>query len=401
MRARLLSAATAVALPALLALGATPALADAGGNNGTIKVAEVDQVGTDSNDPHVGCTFALEWYNFDAEATSVVTFETQAPTTGEVTVTGRTTVQLEDDAAKGNTDLDGREIYTLAFTGEAHPQQGYHVKVTTETDGSKGNDSKSKVFWVGPCGADTGTDPGTGTPGTDPGTGTPGTDPGTGTPGGPTETGPGSTTPFTWEWKYADPTCSGLSVAYPADIPSGQANDVNVRVETDHGQVTLNFHNNEGTWSGTTVFPFTTHPSWPAGVASYAITWVQVGGTNYHWQGTVSCATDGDASTPDQPQLVTQINDFRTGTLSIRRGSTVPADTIEVEQANAGEPVTLEQYVAGTWTVARTFTTTGRGTTRVTFPRFTKRGSYTYRLTKSQTLTSTGDATDTLTIRVR
>ena len=149
------------------------------------------------------------------------------------------------------------------------------------------------------------------------------------------------------------------------------------------------------------LFPFTTHPNWPAGVASYSVTWVQVGGSNYHWQGTVPCATDGDAATPDQPQAVSQINDFHSGALTVRRGSTAPADTVEIEQASAGEPVALEQYVDGTWTVAKTFTTTSRGTTRVTYPRFTKRGSYIYRLTKSQTLTSTGDATDTLTIRVR
>lgn len=395
MRARLLSAATAVALPALLALGATPASAGAGGNNGTIKVAEVDQAGTDSNDPHVGCTFALEWYNFDARATSEVSFETQAPTTGGLTVTGPTSVVLEDDAARGNSDLDGREIYSLTFAGTPHPEQGYHVKVTTHTDGSKGNDSKSKVFWVGPCDTSSGGGTGSGTGG---GTGG-GT--GTGTPDEPTETGPGSTAPFTWEWKYAAPTCTGLSVAYPADIPSGQANDVNVRVETDRGQVTLNFHHNTGTWSGTTFFPFTTHPSWPVGVTSYAVTWVQVGGTNYHWQGKVACATDGDASTPDQPQAVSEITSYTAGVLSVRRGSTAPADTVEVTQAGAGGTVALEQYVGGTWTVAKTLPMTSRGTTRVTYPRFTKRGTYVYRLTTSQTLTSTGDTTDTLTIRVR
>ncbi|HYF74893.1 MAG TPA: hypothetical protein VD864_18840, partial [Nocardioides sp.] len=179
MRARLVSAAAALALPAALALGATPALADAGGNNGTIKIAEVDEVGTDSNDPHVGCTFALEWYNFDALAGSQVTFESQDKDVAITGVQGKTAVVLEDDAAKGNTDLDGREIYTLTFAGEPHPVQGYHVKVTTSTQGSKGNDTKSKVFWVGPCA----------TPG-QPGDEEPEDD------GEPTETGPGSTKPF-------------------------------------------------------------------------------------------------------------------------------------------------------------------------------------------------------------
>ncbi len=380
MRARLVSAAAAAALPVVLALAATPAVADAGGNNGSIKVAEVDQVGTESNDPHVGCTFAIEWYNFDAKAASEVTFESQD---NDVTITGvqgKTSVVLEDDAAAGNSDLDGREIYTLSFAGAPHAEQGYHVKVTTASEGSKGDDTKSKVFWVGPC--DTSEEPGD-------------------DEGVPTETGPGSTKPFTWDWQYADPTCSELTVAYPADIPSGQANDVNVRVETDHGQVTLNFHNNEGTWGGATTFPFTSHRNWPEGVSSYDITWVQVGGTNYHWQGDVSCSTDGDPLTPDVPQAVAEIADFTTGTLSVRRGSTVPADSVEVDEVAAGEVLTLEQYVAGTWQVARTVPTSSRGTARVTFPRFTHRGSYTYRLTLSRTLDTTGDTTGTLTVRVR
>ena len=377
MRARLVCAAAVATLPAVLALGGPPALADPGGNNGTIKVAEVDQVGTESNDPHVGCTFALEWYGFDAGATSVVTFESQDHDVTITGVHGDTTVALEDDAASGGTDLDGREIYTLDFAGEPHPEQGYHVKVTTDTEGSQGNDTKSKVFWVGPCGTDEESDD-----------------------DGATETGPGSSTPFTWDWRYADPTCGGLSVAYPPDIPSGQANDVNVRFETDHGQVTLNFHNDTGTWGGTTFFDFAGHRNWPAGLASYDVAWVQVAGTNYHWQGDVSCTTDGDPLTPDVPQEVVGLAGFNTGTVSLRRGATVPADAVEVDNPQAGS-VTLERNVGGTWLAARSFATTSRGTARVTFPRFTQRGTYTYRLTVSQTIGTTGDTTGTLTVRVR
>jgi len=52
---------------------------------------------------------------------------------------------------------DGRdhlEWYTLSFTGDPHPEQGYHVKVTVDTPHSKGSTTKSKVFWVGPCAED-------------------------------------------------------------------------------------------------------------------------------------------------------------------------------------------------------------------------------------------------------
>jgi hypothetical protein len=47
-------------------------------------------------------------------------------------------------------------VYRLDFTGvTAHPQQGYHVKVTIRADGSQGADTKHKVFWVQPCPAST------------------------------------------------------------------------------------------------------------------------------------------------------------------------------------------------------------------------------------------------------
>ncbi|MGZ4498017.1 MAG: hypothetical protein ACXVWZ_11100, partial [Nocardioides sp.] len=71
-------------------------------------------------------------------------------------------------------------------------QQGYHVKLTVATPRSKGNDTKTKVFWVAPCdttgtGGDT-TGGGTTGGGTTGGGGDTGTT-GTGTTGGTTGTG--------------------------------------------------------------------------------------------------------------------------------------------------------------------------------------------------------------------
>ena len=43
--------------------------------------------------------------------------------------------------------LDASETYTLDLTGfEQHPQQGWHVKLTVNADGSQGADTKHKVF---------------------------------------------------------------------------------------------------------------------------------------------------------------------------------------------------------------------------------------------------------------
>ena len=147
-------------LAALICLGtvtAAPLAATAGpqGNNGTVKVApygDIDSI--PNNHPHVGCTFQLEWYGFDANVTSTVLFEEQAPTTGVgMTVAGDTTVQLDNDpgAGAGNDGIDGSQAYTLSFTGSPHPQQGYHVKLTINTPESNGATVKHKVFWVQGC----------------------------------------------------------------------------------------------------------------------------------------------------------------------------------------------------------------------------------------------------------
>lgn len=129
-----------------------------GGNNGTVKVEHVDVDDPPDNNPHVGCTFLLEWYGFDKgpDIISEVTFEMQAPTddVGLTIVDGDSEVFVgEDDASGAGTasGLDATEQYTLGFDGDPHPVQGFHVKLTIHTPGSRGADVKHKVFWVKGC----------------------------------------------------------------------------------------------------------------------------------------------------------------------------------------------------------------------------------------------------------
>jgi hypothetical protein len=143
-----------------------------GGNNGTIKVDDDGLPGCNvghsqgsdvcdngvGNDPHLGCSFYVEWYNYEANATSTVSFEVQAPTGGTVTAVQGTvapdTVTLDgDDASGANEDgFDGSELYQLVFTDAPQQNHGWHVKVTTHTTWANGSDEKSKVFWVeGDC----------------------------------------------------------------------------------------------------------------------------------------------------------------------------------------------------------------------------------------------------------
>jgi hypothetical protein len=125
-----------------------------------VKISHVGDKDTPDNNPHPGCSFLVEWYGFGPDATSDVTFAMQAPTSDATytVVEGQLTdVQLDGDDASGagtDTGLDHTEAYTLAFDGEPHPKQGYHVKLSVATEWSQGNDTKSKVFWVAPCEAD-------------------------------------------------------------------------------------------------------------------------------------------------------------------------------------------------------------------------------------------------------
>lgn len=100
--------------------------------------------------------------------------------------------------------------------------------------------------------------------------------------------------PFDWNWQYAAPTCDGLTVAYPNNIPAGSDNkDVNIRVKNlVTGETkTFNFHDSNFNTSGKTVtYKVTDHPDWP-GWTYYEVQWTQVHGTNYHWEGSVICGT--------------------------------------------------------------------------------------------------------------
>lgn len=431
MRAPLVTAlAAATLVPAFMVLGSQPAFAGSdspGGNNGTVKIAEIDDAGTPSSDPHVTCTFLVEWYGFDKgeDIASEVQFEAQSPSEGDVVVTGPTKVFVGGDAAGGGKDLDAQQAYTLVFKGETKGDSkdgSFHVTMTTETAGSKGSDKKSKVFWVDPCSTDDETtDP---TPDPEP-TPEPTPDP-TPTPeptdDGGVSTDPSVTTPtlspWTWDWTYAAPTCDALTVDYPANIPSGQSNDVNVRFTTANGQFTLNFHNNTDTWSGHTVFTFARHPQWPTDVTEYDVVWVQVGGTNYHWQGQACSAPAPTAPAPADPApadpapaapapadaapvaapvpflAAAEVSGFRIGTTSVKRGAAPKADWIAVAATDA-DVVQVQRLKKGTWTSSSTATIRSDGTAKVTYPRLTKRGTYKFRVVVD------GVATKPLTVKVR
>src|SRR5262245_6256077 len=102
--------ALALVLGGFMVIGAPSAsAADPGGNNGFIKVNEEEFPGdsTPNNDPHVGCIFNVEFYNYDegADIFADVTFTAHDPTDKAViTVTGDTHPFIGEDAAGGGND---------------------------------------------------------------------------------------------------------------------------------------------------------------------------------------------------------------------------------------------------------------------------------------------------------
>ena len=163
-RRRMGAGLTALPLAALVAfagpVGASPSDTTNGppGNNGTVKIDGTAFDSHPNNEPHVGCVFEVDFYGFDeGDLNADVTFAVQPPT-GKAKVLRTDTLPIgEDDNGGGGSEAghDASREYDLssALVGvyEEHPQQGYHVKLTVNADGSQGADTKHKVFWVRDC----------------------------------------------------------------------------------------------------------------------------------------------------------------------------------------------------------------------------------------------------------
>jgi hypothetical protein len=148
----------AVLLGSLFAfiIGGGTAWADPPGNNGTVKIQEHgDFEGIPDNDPHVGCVFQIEFRGFD-EGDLNATWDLAAqPPSGQFThVLGGSTF-IGGDPNGGANDVDSIVVVDLSTVDLSglieHPQQGFHLKLTVHADGSQGNDTKFKVFWVTGC----------------------------------------------------------------------------------------------------------------------------------------------------------------------------------------------------------------------------------------------------------
>ena len=156
-RSRLIVVAVAVVLTAMLTslAGLASAAPNPPGNNGTIKLDDTPFDDAPDNQPHVGCSFQVDFYGYDeGDLDATVTFEAHPPTGERQLLLTDTVVIGEDDNSGGGSEagLDASQSYTLELAGvEPHPVQGVHVKLTINAEGSQGADVKHKVFWVTGC----------------------------------------------------------------------------------------------------------------------------------------------------------------------------------------------------------------------------------------------------------
>jgi hypothetical protein len=151
-----------VALAAVIGAAGPAGAQDPPGNNGTIKVDDVEFDDLPNNEPHVGCTFQIDWYGYDegADIESEVLFEAIPPTTTEgdgQELLSEDGIEIGGDPNDGGGSeqgLDASRTYDLTSGLQGitpHPEQGWHVRLTIHADGSQGADLKVKVFWVSGC----------------------------------------------------------------------------------------------------------------------------------------------------------------------------------------------------------------------------------------------------------
>lgn len=147
----------------LCLIGVVAGVAVAGdppGNNGTVKINGAGFDDGQNNDAHVGCQFEVDFFGFDQGAlTGRVTFELQPPSGSGVLLADSTFIGA--DPAGGGTDLDASLVENLsgpiASSGIApQPNQGFHVRLTIDADGSIGAATKHKTYWVNNCGGEGG-----------------------------------------------------------------------------------------------------------------------------------------------------------------------------------------------------------------------------------------------------
>ena len=135
-----------------------------GGGSGIVKLDREPFDVAPNNEPHVGCDFQLDFYNYPKGITARYTFSLWHPTGPAALDDASGSLELDNDDANGGQDLDGEVEVDLGpalnDSGiDPHHHNGWHVKLVVRARSTSGADQKQKVFWVRECAAPTTTEP--------------------------------------------------------------------------------------------------------------------------------------------------------------------------------------------------------------------------------------------------
>ncbi len=117
------------------------------GGAGTVQVdgQPVDQ-GRD-NEPHVGCTFRIDFFGFKGSPAATYALELWSPTGSGPLLAGTTGLGPAAPPSRLNGSVPVELRTALAATGaRPHPNQGFHVRLTVHAERSA--NAKHKTFWV-------------------------------------------------------------------------------------------------------------------------------------------------------------------------------------------------------------------------------------------------------------
>ena len=130
---------------------------DPRGNNGTFKVDGPEFDTSHGNEPHVTCSFRLNFFGYDQGQLANISFTAVAPTKGGTKTISGTPV-ISTSPAKGG--LYGGSYpasggLTATDLGLGDGTTKLHIKVSVESINADGSDvpggAKHKVFWLEPC----------------------------------------------------------------------------------------------------------------------------------------------------------------------------------------------------------------------------------------------------------
>lgn len=126
-------------------------------------------------------------------------------------------------------------------------------------------------------------------------------------PAAPGTTGPATAADFDWDWQYDAPTCDGITITFPADLPESQQGVLEVNVRFSFGTLQYKLEGDayraafpDGHAGATVALPWSAFRNGTVPTdGEWQIEWVQVHGTNHHWTGEVRCGAGGTTDPVD------------------------------------------------------------------------------------------------------